>query len=130
MSAPINVRADGMDWPLDTYIDAYGYTRLDHLSLTPNHPLLSRCDMLDAVTNAGELITNKPARHLPWGDVSAIRSREGSTFRACDICGSFDEVFQTGFGLQCDDCRSCNEWEDFAPSSAPSPAASTPPPSA
>jgi hypothetical protein len=130
MNAPITVRADGMDWPLDTYIDAYGYTRLDHLGLTPNHPLLSRCDMLDAITKAGELITNKPARHLPWGDVAAIRSREGSTLRACDICGSFDEVFPTGFGLQCTVCLSYDEWDGSTPSIAPSPTYSSAPTSA
>lgn len=29
MSAGLTIRADGMEWPLANFIDAYGFTRTD-----------------------------------------------------------------------------------------------------
>ena len=111
MSAGLTIRADGMEWPLATFIDCYGFTRTDDLHLHAEHPLLSRDDMLNAVTASGELITDKPARHLPWGDVIAIKGRDGGGLQICDCCGALDDVLETGNGQWCGDCLDGADWD-------------------
>lgn len=111
MSAGIMIPADGMEWPLETFIDAYGFTRTDELDLYVGHPLHGRDDFIQAVTASGDLITDKPARHLPWGDVIAIKGRDGGGLQICDCCGSLDDVLETGNGQWCGDCLDDSDWD-------------------
>ncbi len=95
MSAPQTITADGMEWPLQTFIDARGFVRVDPFA----PPELSQDVLrLELVTLDGEHVRERYASAVIWQDVRAFRLID-EIGDPCFCCGtSVDEC------VMCDDC--------------------------
>lgn len=84
MSAGLTIRADGVEWPLATFIDAYGFTRTD--GERPDFAGLA--GELDVVMASGELRHGMEMSAVPWWEVVAVAVPKGSMRLAnCHGCG-------------------------------------------
>ncbi len=78
------IRADGMEWPLETYLDARGFIRTN--GEIPD--FAGHAGLVDIVTTQGELRENVEAITAPWHEVIATHPADGSKdFSLCDGCG-------------------------------------------
>lgn len=122
------IQRDGMDWPLETFIDAYGFARFDPEDMAwsspemgsewaddagPPQKLIGNPVMLEAIISRGGSVTLARMRgdELPWGEVIAARLSDEPIhvgFAVCASCGAFttDADCVTGW---CDDCMDCAE---------------------
>lgn len=120
MSAGLTIRADGLEWPLDTYLDARGFIRTNG-----EVPDFARFPgLLDVVTLSGELREKQEAATIPWHDVLAAHAPDGSLqFGPCSNCGEWIVpvswhqepgekgpvmVIEDGFCTRCEDAM---EWD-------------------
>lgn len=82
----ITVRADGLDWPLETYLDARGFIRTN--GEVPDFATLFGA--VDVVTSAGELREGCELREIVWHDVLAVAIPAGSMkLDLCPGCGAW-----------------------------------------
>ena len=103
---PATIRADGIDWPLQTFLDAYGYRSADPADL----PRMDGQVRLVTVTKAGELRPPMFADQVGWYDVLAFRPLEcAPESDPCRCCG--EPTFRTDFD---DICSSCEDEGEFA----------------
>lgn len=107
MTAPAIIRADGVDWPLDTFIDAYRLTRVDRFDAPPCTSIDASGVRVQAVTRTGELIADRTADALIWGDIIAYRPVEGT--RAATPCLGCDQPV-----MRDSDAEVCEACEDLA----------------
>lgn len=84
MSAGLTIRADGMEWPLATFIDAYGFHQLDWRSSTA--PLDTDLT-LEVVVREGDGVAVKRmiGRHVDRHNCLAIKGADGNSM--CEGCG-------------------------------------------
>lgn len=84
MSAPATITADGMIWPLDTYLDCGRFIRTDgEVPYFASFP-----GSLDIITFAGELREMVDMSDILWSAVLAVRVPLHSVLLAhCDNCG-------------------------------------------
>jgi hypothetical protein len=99
------IHADGIDWPLGTFIDAYQMRRADG-----DYPAFSSGDtVIDYVNDAGQLITRKRANAVEWGRVIAYRLPDHSPAMHCLGC---DEIIEHRYDW-CDYCL--DDGQDYNP---------------
>lgn len=104
MTASQLIHADGIAWPIETYLDAYAYRRVDPFA----RPSFDGQVRVLTVTEAGELRAPTYADQVIWHDVIAFRPADSDVrCRICgdlilrladDICGSCDDDFYSGWG--------------------------------
>lgn len=70
--AVLTVRADGVDWPVDSFIDNYRMLRSD--GTFPDFD--GRDPLVDILTSDGEYLTRQSASRVDWGRVRAFASPE------------------------------------------------------
>lgn len=108
----IFVKDAGLEWPLETYLDAFGFARVEPGNLPD---VAESYVMLKAVDREGQLHEGE-GRDLPWADLVGYRTRDGGRFVRCEACGDFvDEVFETGFCTMCADCLEYGERDEYEP---------------
>lgn len=82
------VQADGVSWPLETFLDAYHFQRVN-----PDDPPLLTHGKVDAVFRDGAILRGCEAVDLPWWEVIAAKPEERSMAIArCDGCGALVPV--------------------------------------
>lgn len=89
------IHADGIAWPLQTYLDAYAYLRVDPY----DPPRVEGQLRVTAVTESGELRGPIYADQLIWRDVIAFRPADTDT--RCRVCS--DRIFRVSNDI-CDRC--------------------------
>ena len=112
MSAGLTIRADGVEWPLETYLDARGFIRT-------NGEVPDFCNApgtLDAVTYSGELRQGVEVTAIPWHATLAVAIPQGSMKLArCPGCDAWVvpvAMSTDGKGhtvLTSDICNTCEE---------------------
>ena len=99
------IRADGIEWPLQTYLDAMSFSRVDPFAL----PAIGGQVRVTTVSLSGELAPSTYASQVPWHDVLAFRPiANGLESSPCDICG--DPVMRIDFHSQCASCEDAGEY--------------------
>lgn len=93
------VHADGVTWPLDTYIDALAFQRVDTFQM----PVLDHQMRVATVTVEGKLQPITYVSHVVWHEVVAFKPIEGTREAApCRSCG------EPCFNFSDDICESCD----------------------
>lgn len=112
MSAPV-IRADGMEWPLQTFLDARGFTAFDYDREEP--PSCATDPVRLEVVLSDLTIIKRPAEDVLWQDVAAWRFAEGEALQCtwCDdyVAASELAIHETGMAI-CDRCMDSAEFED------------------
>jgi hypothetical protein len=105
MPAAAMIRADGVDWPLATFLDAYGYRQVDPVAL----PVFDGQARFAVVTLHGELEPPRYASEIRWWDALAFRPIEhGPEGEPCRFCGQ--PVGRTDDDI-CEPCEDSAEWD-------------------
>lgn len=101
------IHFDGQDWPVETFLDAYGFTRMDALDPHQRDKLQDQPGRLMAVLVDGQLIPDRAGTDLPWRDVRAIRSVSQGGLLVCDWCGELCSQLTTLLRGEevCEDCE-------------------------
>lgn len=95
---PVLVRHDGIQMPLDTFIDAYRMTRVDPDKL----PRLDRDTRLLTVDPCGCVEADRRAGEIDLHSVAAFRALDGQPHHdPCVFCGTSDD--------ECDVCSDCGD---------------------
>lgn len=82
---PTTVRADSVDWPFATFLDAYGYHRVDRF----RHPVLDRCCQVLTVDVEGQLRRACEAHAVDWHGTLAWRAADDRFApELCFLCGT------------------------------------------
>ncbi|HEX8554354.1 MAG TPA: hypothetical protein VF695_06575 [Sphingomonas sp.] len=103
------IRADGVEWPLATFIDAYGLKLHDRFDPPPFSSGPASAARVTVVTATGELIADRTADAILWADVIAFAPVAGTP--AATLCKVCDEpVFEAGFEDNPDICAKCEAW--------------------
>jgi hypothetical protein len=93
------IQADGITWPVDTYIDALAFRRVDPFG----SPYIDGEARLVTISIDGELRAATYASQVAWHDTLAFRAVDYSRAATpCRACG------ETAFNLQDDLCDSCD----------------------
>jgi hypothetical protein len=110
MSLPRIIEAEGITWPLETFMDAHRYIRTRRE--VPDFATLP--GVVDALMSTGEVREAIELRAIPWHDCLAVRVPDGSMKLAlCHGCEAtivaVEIVTKPGgvFNLEqelCDDC--------------------------
>lgn len=95
----LTIHADGIDWPLQTYLDALGFKSIDAFAA----PVIDGEVRCDVVTRAGDLRCGCFASDVLWHDAMAWRPLN---LGICESCG--DPLTQPGTTV-CDGCED-NAW--------------------
>jgi hypothetical protein len=104
------ISADGMRWSLETFLDAYGFARVDHLD--PPECVEAAAIRVETITSNGQLMPARYASEVDWHDVIAFKGLKltpgGDPCRCCgrtslnvddDICvDCIDGCFDDGMG--------------------------------
>lgn len=98
MSSGLTIRADGLEWPLETYLDARGFIRVDPFAPPSLGGGYMSDPRVEIVTLAGELQPERYASSVMWADVLAFRLVD-HTGEPCFWCGT-----STDDADMCDDC--------------------------
>ncbi len=98
------IRADGMDWPLETFLDARGFVRVDRFE-TPAFRDALGDPRMDVVTIGGELAVDVYASAVSWPDTIAFRLVD-DTGEPCFWCGT-----STDEEDMCDRCEADCEYD-------------------
>lgn len=81
------IQADGVSWPLETFLDAYQFYR------TEGEPPEIQYGRIDAVMRDGRILRAREISDLPWWEVIAMRPEDRSMAIArCDGCGCMVSV--------------------------------------
>jgi hypothetical protein len=99
MMAAATIRADGIDWPLRTFLDAYGYHQVDRFT----HPNVNAGSRVLTIDDVGRIREPLYADAVDWHATFAWRALDPRDAPApCCLCGTStdDDDF-------CDAC-----WED------------------
>jgi hypothetical protein len=100
------IRADGMDWPLQTYLDAMSFSRVDPFAL----PAIDGQIRVTTISLSGELAPSTYASQVRWYDVMAFRPiANGLESALCESCG--DPVMRIDAHPQCASCENDGEWD-------------------
>jgi hypothetical protein len=102
MATAATVRADGMEWPIATFIDAYGLIKVDHFA----HPCLDGAARLIALTNDGRLLDAVSANMVDWHGTVAFRLVDGDRQQPCFFCGTSADA-----DVHCEECLDSAEWD-------------------
>jgi hypothetical protein len=106
---PRTIRADGVDWPLATFLDAYGFTSLDRFDSPPFSSTTANAARVTVVTVAGELVVDRTADAIVWSDVIAFAPVAGTP--AAALCRHCDEpVGEAAFESNPLVCAACEYW--------------------
>ena len=102
--AGITIRADGVDWPLETFIDCYRMVRHDR-----SYPRIAATSAaVNFVNEAGQFQERKPANTVYWGEVVAYSLPDGYI---CPECSLPTEVMWLQNSREtCYDCTDDDEW--------------------
>jgi len=101
MMPALRILADGVEWPLETFLDAYGFSRLD------GRPPEAQHGRVDVVTDRGELRCGCWISDVEWSAVIAAKAESSQGVEQCAAgCGQF--VDHAGF--MCSECEGCAEW--------------------
>ena len=107
------ILADGMEWPLQTYLDARGFAPFDfdreELPSCASDPVRLGVVLTDLT------IITRPAEDVAWQDVVAWRFMEGEAVQCawCDNYAGASEITIHGTGLEiCDHCSDSAEYDD------------------
>jgi hypothetical protein len=95
------IRADGMDWPLETYLDAYGFKRRDEFDPPPT---IRHAAAVTLVREDLSLQLGQDAESVIWPGVIAFKL-EGDFPGPCHWCGTSDDEDD-----MCADCTDGAEW--------------------
>jgi hypothetical protein len=94
------IRADGMEWPLQTYLDAMSFSRVDQFA----PPAIDGQIRVTTVSLTGELAPSTYASQVRWHDVLAFRPiANGLESTPCETCG--DPVMRTDCAAECASCE-------------------------
>ncbi|TPG14390.1 hypothetical protein [Sphingomonas oligophenolica] len=94
------IRADGIDWPIETYLDALDFKRVNPFEI----PQLQHQVRVVTVTGEGELAPPTFADQVRWHDVLAYRYIEhGPETILCRLCA--EPVGRTDFDDICESCE-------------------------
>lgn len=80
------IRADGVDWPVDSFIDNYRMLRIE--GAYPDFD--GRDPLCDVLTTQGEYRTRLRASVVDWGRVRAFASQDLPGGGKCEFCGRDD----------------------------------------
>lgn len=107
---------DGMAWPLETFLDAYGFERADPddtrraSGYWEFDGVIDAPVWLSAVLADGSFVMCATPDALPWGEVIAFRASEHTpgnletcSLGKCSSCGGFTSLYEG----ECDGC-----WDD------------------
>lgn len=84
-SLATTIRADGVDWPILTFLDAYGYQPVDRF-IRPDLEGGRRICLLD---DAGEIRGPTFVDQVDWHGIVAWRAADPlETMPACFLCGT------------------------------------------
>jgi len=102
---------DGLEWPLETFLDAYGYIR------TNGEPpdFADATGQIDVVTISGELRSGLELDAVPWHEVAAVNIADNMRLDHCPGCGAW--IVPVRFSTDSkgrtvtttDICKSCDE---------------------
>lgn len=93
------ISADGITWPLETYLDAMRFRRLDRW----DEPRLDGQVRVVTVTRDGVLQSALYANEVRWADVQAYRPTDNSVASTpCRLCGDPTERLDDDI---CEDCE-------------------------
>lgn len=96
------IRADGVDWPLLTFLDAYGYQSVDRF-IRPVLPAGRRICTLDEV---GQVRGPTFADQVDWHGIVAWRAFDPlDVAKPCFLCGTTLDSFEI--------CDECNDHADY-----------------
>jgi hypothetical protein len=99
------IRADGMEWPLQTYLDAMNFNRVDPCDL----PSIEGQIRVTTVSLSGELAPSVYASQVRWYDVLAFRPiANGLESTPCETCG--DPVMRVDAHPECASCEDGREY--------------------
>jgi hypothetical protein len=106
----ITVKADGMEWPLATFISSHRYQPINE----PPHFADSDLIIL-GVMRDGQLFEGI-AHHAPWHDLAAIKARDfDGEIGECAWCNALAAIDDLMIGALdewvCDDCMDNAEYE-------------------
>lgn len=94
---PRTIRADGVDWPLATFIDAYRFMTVDRFIL----PDLRREQRLAVLDDAGRIHSPIDVAQVDWCRTIAWRTLDAADApEPCFLCGTSLDAHQV-----CDDCN-------------------------
>jgi hypothetical protein len=106
----ITVQADGLEWPLETFIDAHRYQRTGG-----EIPGIAGADFIVLTLSRDGVISEGIARHADWADVLAYRPRGFEIdYATCEWCGDytdFDDLYEAGNGMACGPCLDDAEYD-------------------
>jgi hypothetical protein len=124
----ISIQRDGITWPLETFLDAYGFKRIDglHASIRRDQFALDRELEVVIANGTAASVIRRCGRHVDWHDAIAVRVTDGMDM--CEACGDPFEpseppiyashvasrrVFMVNSEERayCDDCLSDGEWD-------------------
>lgn len=92
----ITVKADGIEWPLEAFIDTHRYQRT-----RGETPSIAGADLIILTLSASGELLEGVARHADWISTVAFRARDYDV-EQCGCCGQFY--------LAEDDCEDCVDW--------------------
>ena len=96
------VHHDGLQLPLDTFIDAYRLVRVDPYHL----PVLDRDTRLLIVDSQGQVQPDRRAGEIDLRSIAAFRAIDGQMHHEpCFLCGTSQDNQDT-----CDDCNNDGDW--------------------
>lgn len=110
----ITINRDFVDWPLDTFIDAYGFARVRPFDAPPCFsdgatPVDLVAERIEAIDHAG-IISEGLTSEMYWGDKIAWRALDIPGLPSiCVHCGAIDAEGRMNWvdemgGLMCDAC--------------------------
>lgn len=113
MSAGLTIHAEGITWPLETYLDAHGFQRFTYEEAGYYLPPFAEADKPGVAILAGGEMVEANGRDLPWTELIAFRAKEGAS-ALCIVCGEFYpdcELYLYGNNeVACEDCLDASPW--------------------
>ncbi|WP_408585960.1 hypothetical protein [Novosphingobium sp.] len=111
----LTIRFEGMEWPLETFLDSHGFTRFDYSRSPDELPALATADVWANAVLADGTMVEARARDLPWHELIAFRPRDGEAL-ACDWCGNWEAasslvVIADGTSI-CDNCHDNADYDE------------------
>lgn len=106
------IRADGMEWPLQTFLDARGFHAFDYdRQEVPD--VASDPVKVEAVLTDLTIIT-RPAEDVLWQDVAAWRFADGEEVQCTwcdDYCAASESTEDAFGGVMCVRCADNSDWD-------------------
>lgn len=104
------IRAEGIEWPLEAYLDAHGFQRFEYDRSGHWLPPFSEAPHLGTAIMPDGTMVEAEGRELPWTELIAFRARDGASAR-CGACGEFfadADLYLSGMDYPI--CDGCLDW--------------------